>query len=108
MGHGWSERQRQGRTAWAGSGYALQNDGALGRDSVPRSPVCQRPFPQELSVASPFPLLSEVGRGGRMVEDESPAGAEDDNSGPGREEPGARSNRLLRVEDGGRLKLGGV
>lgn len=43
-----------------------------------------------------------------MVEDESPAGAEDDNSGPGREEPGARSNRLLRVEDGGRLKLGGV
>lgn len=42
------------------------------------------------------------------MEDKSPAGAEEDNSGPGGEEPVALSNRLLWVEDGGRLKLGGV
>lgn len=42
------------------------------------------------------------------MEDESPAGAEEDNSGPGGEEPVVRSNRLLWVEDGGLLKLGGV
>lgn len=90
---------------------ALQTEGAHRRGSVPRSPVCHRPFPQKLSVASPFPLLSENdlgGRGGRVVEDESPAGAEEDNSGPGGEEPVVRSNRLLWVEDGGLLKLGGV
>lgn len=92
-------------------GCALQSEGAHRRGSVPRSPVCHRPFPQELSVASPFPLLSEndlrgEGGRGRVVEDESPAGDEEGNSGPSGEEPLARSNRLLWVEDGGRLKLG--
>lgn len=52
--------------------------------------------PGALSVASPFPLLSENGRGGRVVEDGSPAGAEEANSDPGREGPGARNGRLLR------------
>lgn len=92
-----------------GTGCALQSEGARRRGSVPRSPVCHRPFPRELSVASPFLLLSENRLGGwGCVEDESPAGAEEDGSGPGREEPVARSNRLLWVEGGGRLKLGGV
>lgn len=68
-----------------------QSEGAHGRGSVPRFPVCHRPFPQELSVASPFPLLSENGRGGRVVEDESLAGAEEANSDPGIE------GRSLRV-----------
>lgn len=81
---------------------ALQSEGTHGRESVPRSPVCHRPFPQDLSVASPFPFLSENGRGGRVVEDESPAGAEKANSDPGGEGPVARSNRLFSVENGSR------
>lgn len=76
--------------------------GSPRQGSVPRFPVCHHPFPQELSVASPFPLLSENGRGGRMVEDESPAGAEEANSDPGREGPVARSHGLFWVEDGSR------
>lgn len=44
-------------------GCALQSEAGHGRASLPCSPVCHRPFPQELSVASPFPLLSENGRG---------------------------------------------
>lgn len=81
-----------------GRGCTLQREGVRG--SVPRSPICHRPFPQELSVASPFPLLSENGRGGRVVEDENPAGAEEATSDPGREVPVARTNRLLWVKDG--------
>ena len=42
------------------------------------------------------------------MEDESPPGAEENSSGPGGEGPVARSNRLLWVENGGRLKLGGI
>lgn len=76
-------------------GCALQSEGGYGRASVPCSPVCHRPFPQELSAASPFPFLSENGGGGGRVEDESSAGAEEANSDPGREGPVAWSNRLL-------------
>ena len=66
FGAWWSARRRQGWTASGGRGCAPQGEGAHRRGSAPRSPGCPRPFPQGLSVASPFPLLSEndLGRGG--------------------------------------------
>lgn len=52
----------------------------------PALPRLSSSLPPGALVASPFPLLSENGCGGRVVEDESPAGAEEANSEPGREE----------------------
>jgi hypothetical protein len=59
-----------------GMGCTSWSESVHGRASALCCPICHYPFPQELLVASPFPLLSENGRGGRVAEDESPAGAE--------------------------------
>ena len=110
----WSAHQRQGWTASGRSGGARCRVKEPTAGAVSRAPPCVI-VPSPRSFRSPLPFrffqrMISVRRGGRgrVVEDESPAGDEEGNSGPSGEEPLARSNRLLWVEDGGRLKLGGV
>lgn len=80
----------------------MSREGVHSRASVLRSLFVIIPSPRSFWSPLPFRFFQRMVEGGRVVEDESPAGAKETNSEPGRKEPVIWSNRLPWIEGGSR------